>query len=350
MPRPTLPSALTNLKLFDVTLTQHTEDDLLAFYMKELEEFKRVGHMMLERKSNWIHDFLLGPNPYAKVNWKSNGALPERVDFDWASGASWLEEKEEVLLKFKHDIYLLDRVFKYEETKDGFREILYEVEKISSMNTEYDLDFKRIDAGFFKKSHETWKKKNQEYLEMRELDHEHTLGQHTMAYWQSAMPKEHPQFFLEHIKPKTLKCKACINSIQADLDRKELEAMRQAEAEEEKKVETVVPPKRVIQTYTCELCSFSTQHKALYDRHMESKEHLQKQNLASWYCDACKIQCRTLIEHTHHLSTRKHRQNTGQIEKDPEIFRCEACNYSTPIKQVFQRHCNSKGHLAKTSS
>ncbi len=347
MPRATLPSALANLKLFDVTLTQHTEEDLLVFYYKELEEFKKYGQMVLERKDRWIGTFMLGSNPYAKFNWKSTTSLPERVEFDWAIGVSWLEDKIPFLMKFKHDIYLLDRVFGYEESKEGFRELLYDVEKITSMNTEYDLDFKRLDSGFFKKSHEDWKKKNEDYLETIKLSHEHSKGEHTMEYWKNVFPIEHPEFFLEHIKPKLAKCKACQGDYQAELDRKELEKMKK---EEESQCPSPAPTSGtmtptvthvVSNPVQCNLCDLTFPSKSVYEYHCKkSVEHQTKAR----YCTCCETQCRSDIEYANHLNTRKHKLKSGEVV-DPDEYACEACTYTTKNKGNYERHCKSKGHL-----
>jgi hypothetical protein len=345
MPRASLPPILKNLRLFDVVLTQHTEEDLLAYYYKELPEFERIGYKILNRKDTFIGK-LMDTNPYAKVNWKS-ATLPEKIDFDWAEGHDGLEDKLVWLLKFRQDINLLDRAFKWEETNEGFRSMMYDVEKLTSQNNQCDLDFTTLNAAKYKSSYETWKKENHAYLEAQNLAHEHEQGQHTMKYWEQALPSEHPDFFIQYIKPKVEKCKACINAIQADLDRIELEKMKKAESKVEPRVQPVEveSPKAPRMELPCNLCKIVVHSKGAYDAHCKTHEHLMKAR----YCACCETQCRTNVEYENHMNSKKHKVRSGEIEQ-PTEFRCEACDYTTGTKFNYERHCKSGPHLLKTGA
>jgi hypothetical protein len=112
--------------------------------------------------------------------------------------------------------------------------------------------------------------------------------------------------------------------------------------QEEKYKEKQIPK----ETNTCELCKFTTTSTFLWDEHLDSKTHIKLHNMKEWYCASCEVQCRSLPEWTAHLTTKKHKHTTGEIQKQME-FVCEKCDYKTHHKQNYEKHLTTKAHLDK---
>jgi hypothetical protein len=168
-------------------------------------------------------------------------------------------------------------------------------------------------------------------------------------------------FALGNVPGYTLTCKYCIKSIQeskeADerrrLEEEAYEIERQheldeqkLEAEKEKERRKALP----VVHYNCELCKYHTTSLGYYQYHTESKDHLRREKMGELFCKVCEVPSRTQAEYDNHCNTTKHRKATGQIEAEPEEYRCAPCEYYCKGKMLWKQHCGTKKHIEKTSS
>lgn len=67
--------------------------------------------------------------------------------------------------------------------------------------------------------------------------------------------------------------------------------------------------------YTCKICSFQTNDKTKYKRHMDSKRHTNKvENISNSYsCECCKFYTKNKTMFNKHLITKKHISNSSPI-------------------------------------
>lgn len=67
--------------------------------------------------------------------------------------------------------------------------------------------------------------------------------------------------------------------------------------------------------YTCKICSFQTNDKTKYKRHMDSKRHTNKvENISNSYsCECCKFYTKNKTMFNKHLITKKHISNSYPI-------------------------------------
>jgi len=59
----------------------------------------------------------------------------------------------------------------------------------------------------------------------------------------------------------------------------------------------------------CDLCNLQCKYQSVYDKHIKSKAHLQKENpqpMIEYKCDDCAVKFRCRREMERHLTTKKH--------------------------------------------
>jgi uncharacterized C2H2 Zn-finger protein len=105
----------------------------------------------------------------------------------------------------------------------------------------------------------------------------------------------------------------------------------------------------------CDLCNLQCKYQSVYNTHIKSKAHLQKENpqpkpVIEHKCDDCKITFQSNKDKLRHLISKKHLQK----EKPETIIehKCEDCNIVFRCRTEKERHLTTKKHakLAKTDS
>lgn len=103
----------------------------------------------------------------------------------------------------------------------------------------------------------------------------------------------------------------------------------------------------------CDLCNLQCKYQSVYDKHIKTKKHLQKENpqpAIEHKCDDCKITFQSNKDKLRHLISKKHLQ-----KENPETIiehKCEDCNIVFRCRTEKERHLTTKKHakLAKTDS
>jgi hypothetical protein len=103
--------------------------------------------------------------------------------------------------------------------------------------------------------------------------------------------------------------------------------------------------KRVMQEIAlhCDLCNLQCKYQSVYDKHIKTKRHLQKENpqpIVEHKCDDCAVKFRCRKEMELHLATKKHANRT-------KIFNCDLCAMKFGYQSVYDIHIKSKRHLQK---
>jgi len=105
--------------------------------------------------------------------------------------------------------------------------------------------------------------------------------------------------------------------------------------------------KRVMQETAlhCDLCNLQCKYQSVYDKHIKTKKHLQKENpqpkaIVEYKCEDCTVNfiCRKQMEL--HLATKKHANRT-------KSFNCDLCTMKFGYQSVYDAHIKTKRHLQK---
>ena len=93
----------------------------------------------------------------------------------------------------------------------------------------------------------------------------------------------------------------------------------------------------------CDLCNLQCKHQSVYDKHIKTKKHLQKENpqpIVEYKCDDCAVNfiCRKQMEL--HFASKKHTNRT-------KSFNCDLCTMKFGYQSVYDAHIKSKRHLQK---
>jgi uncharacterized C2H2 Zn-finger protein len=93
----------------------------------------------------------------------------------------------------------------------------------------------------------------------------------------------------------------------------------------------------------CDLCNLQFKFQSAYDKHINTKSHVQKENpqpAIEHKCEDCavKFSCRKQMEI--HLATKKHINQT-------KSFNCDLCAMKFGYQSVYDAHIKTKRHLQK---
>jgi hypothetical protein len=105
--------------------------------------------------------------------------------------------------------------------------------------------------------------------------------------------------------------------------------------------------------YYCKDCDFETKFKSQWNIHIETKKHKiavgEIEEKETYFCPECDYTTKFKSQWNIHCNTQRHKVMTGEVSvfAKPTMHKCELCNYETPIKQVFDKHKQSKKHIMK---
>lgn len=346
---------MKEIKTYPVLLTKTDKEELKEYYTKlnQIYEARFQPYLDMVRSAC---DSLVTNNPYAKHNWRKG--LAKRL---YKTGHEWnrIKDENEITLyewityakrdlrwcvdEFKWDdawvqptFQLIDRCM--DSLNDTQRELLWRDEQLWSLAKHRweKEDATWITRNELKKSHESHKPKSF-YIELFKTDKD------AEKWYDGVVPDNEDT------------CEFCIEEKRIDQEREEkmrLEEEQQEQEEEElrlerrKLAEEKERQKQSVELVKqhCEVCDYTTHHGAIYQIHLTSKPHLINVKKQGLYCKTCDHQSRTEIEHAHHLSTTKHKRNTGVVAAEPDEYSCESCEYTTHCKQHYENHLKSKKH------
>ena len=347
MPRKSLPAALKMMKGFNVVLSETTEEEIQDYIRATTIKFEKCFDAINEKQNRFL-DLVIDHNPYEGMSWRKPVKHLEFIE--------WMGKEEDkyfafmkVIMDFKHDFSLCVEVLELDEP-----DIQFMIEKYGNINDK-EKEFTIYEKMRAKQSHSAWEIKDAEWIVEHKLKQEH-LNHKTRKEWEIEFKKIEEEMGLAFLNrwfpdgiPNTDEtCMFCI--AKHNFYKKSEQVSKEHEEEQERKNEEWAKQKETEKQerdkLKCECCNFSTFNSEVYDIHMESKEHQKQELISSLYCKTCKVQSRTKMEHQYHISTNKHKYATGELEKQTE-FRCEKCNYTTQLKQSFDKHCLTKSHLEK---
>lgn len=365
MPRPTLPTELKNISMMDIVLTQHSEEDVWKFYEGVWEKLQKIDRIVRAARERWISK-VFDRNPYEDHNWRKG--KPTRLDKnDWVRYMS--EEEMEIyyeLRGFKKDLHLCDKVFKWSESEVKqieFNEMVFDTERFFltvSNNSEFEL----YETFKFNQAKTKWETDDAEWITEKKEYKKHK-SHHRPKGWKEekwkTMDEEERRWYERGTVDWEFheECKFCVkedeDKVRREREEKEVEErdaqklkesnerfMREKQEAEQKQIEVLSRISTV--NHVCDLCSFHTTSKYIFDEHTRSKSHIAIKNLKDWHCSVCDTQCRTINEWNAHNSSRKHKVKAGMVEKDVD-YCCKKCEYSTKLKQNFQKHLLTQGHI-----
>ena len=335
MPRQTVPLECKRMRTMVVNVTKTTEEDIWNHLMIKIQDYI-VEADRIHLKQDEFMSYLINRNPYAGFSWR-NDRRPKRVQWDeWQIGSKeW--EFEDMMIKhfeFKHDWKLCVKAFAWDnETNSRFEDADYWDFQIMSKHT-YDktqtLEFELYERKYYAESKNEWEVLDAEWIAEYNAKKDHRTN---------------------HKKDNT-DCKYCIKEVEYDTQceirlKEQEEQQKLWDAEWEKKKEQERKEKEESkEMYECKNCGFQTCDDAAWDKHEDSKEHLKVMELARFFCKDCSVQCRNQTEYAIHIQCKKHKIAIGIIEKQIE-YKCEKCNYTSSIKQNYDKHCLSKSHKEK---
>ena len=103
--------------------------------------------------------------------------------------------------------------------------------------------------------------------------------------------------------------------------------------------------------FNCEICSFITNRKQNYDKHLLTKKHLLNihNNIKlhkQFHCNYCNLTFNKNIDLVRHCESKKHLINSGKITKQSD-FICKLCSINFNKKSSYNKHMASKSHMLK---
>jgi len=356
MPRQSINPRAKSMMTFNVNITQNTEEELYKHLMNKLEEISVIFDEARRRQDAMV-DLVFSENPYANFSWRYS--VPKRIEFlEWTKHEEKWYEFTKNLMELKHDLQLCITIFKWDERADG-PELEY---KLTRLTLDYEDEFNRYERMRYSQSKKEWEERDADWIrEKKELtQHE---SHHPLEYHiEKCKDIDYLKWtFRDGIIKSTEidTCKHCIKAqewrageperkrLQEEKERVEEERLEESNRkwreEQEQRRKELLDSKHL---YECKICNFKTYDDTAWELHEETKAHLKLVELKSLYCETCQIQSRNATEHAIHKQSKKHKINVGEIEKQIE-FKCEACNYSSPLKQNYEKHCLSKQHKNK---
>jgi len=365
MPRPTLASTLKNLRTIEVLLTQTTEEELWSHFCDSFKTFERNAQrytLEIEDATRYVMS-----NPYASCSWR-HGDPPREFENElaWIRGDLETEIKPFFYMRdFYTDLKICAKQLKWdadEEYSQQCREMLWACEKSKEQFRSDMVDLQMFDKVMYNNSRKEWYGRNPEFVEqvkLREDHRKHKTQEEWKIYFEN--DPDELQYYKDGIPKDDETCPLCIGqALQKKMakdskeraereDREDYERSKQRREEELRLADEPSSP-REVRNYECEDCDFHTTSRTAHDLHIISANHIAVKKQKTLYCEACKTQCRTAMELAMHNNTKKHKQaEDGDDDKAGE-FCCEACEYTTKIKQRYETHLKSKKHQSKVSA
>jgi hypothetical protein len=365
MPRPTLASTLKNLRTFTVLLTQTTEEELWSHFCDGFKIFERNAQRYTLEIEDAIRYVML--NPYATCSWR-HGEPPHEFEgeLSWIRGNLDEEIKPFFYMRdFYTDLKTCAKQLKWETDEEygqQCREMLWACEKSKEQFRSDMMDLQMFDKVMFDKSRKEWYARNPEFVEqvkLREDHRKHKTQEEWKAYFEN--DPDELKYYNNEIPKDDETCPLCIGmALQKKLakdskeraereDREDYERSKQRREEALRLAEAPESP-REVRNYDCDDCDFHTTSRTAHDLHIVSANHLAVKKQKTLYCEACDVQCRTVMELSQHKTTKKHKHALNPELADPETFSCEACAYSTEYKHVYNTHLRSKKHQSKVNA
>ena len=375
MPRHALPSHLKNLKTYDVVLTQTSEDDLYDHFVSKSQNYEPLVQSFRTDLSAALED-IRDVNPYLNHNWRKGA--PDRV---YPTGCEWMNvdiESERYLDKFwflsrlQQDFLICNKEFKWssnvnkEEFCNEFEFMMYRcIEQIKSDQQELVM----YDTIHFNEAKKKWMEKDTEWIENDKKRKDHRY--HKPKQFYIDLFKQDPdaiQFYKGIIPDNEETCEFCMHEKtlreerereerereerereeleerEENEEREELERKKNKETKNEIKNEIKVIEQKQRTIMHCEDCNYTTDSLSFFNLHCSGKEHNLTIKQKRLYCKVCDIQCRTNIEYSHHITTRKHKIKSGEIQDNPNY--CKVCDYTATTTSNLSTHFKSKKHRA----
>ena len=95
------------------------------------------------------------------------------------------------------------------------------------------------------------------------------------------------------------------------------------------------------------------QYRLEYNRNLQANptpefkaRHANRTAKKTFYCDVCKVSCRSNATLKSHNEGPRHRK---KVEIGDDDYHCQACDMYFKWKSHFTQHCTSKSHIAKTA-
>jgi len=363
MPRESLPSHLKSIKTMEVQLTKTTEEDLWKHFLHRFSNIEDEYKFIHDRLDKAI-EYLYNKNPYYRHNFRKN-RCPDRIYgcMEWLNSNIESSDYEKFwnYYDLRSDLKRCNGEFKWidDETKGGeYSSMMYVIDRLLDQTKEKQQELEELDKARLQEAKNHWLEDDKEWIEEQELIKSHRHHQPKEYYEEQIRKDPDAKAFYERkggIPNYHETCKYCIADIELKKRQEEaikrseeerLEADRQWREEQERKREEERKERaKPLKVFKCEECNFKTNLQYSYEDHMDSREHKQKVKCKELYCECCKIQCRTLIEYNHHITTSKHRKNNGEVVE--ETLYCECCNHTSTTKQNYQTHLKSKKHQQK---
>lgn len=110
-------------------------------------------------------------------------------------------------------------------------------------------------------------------------------------------------------------------------------------------------------TYNCDHCNINSDDKAIFAKHIKSKEHLElklteveeeKIYKFRFECIPCNFKDDSSKDYKTHLESKNHREIFNILDKYK--FKCEPCKYYQNQEKLFKRHLKTKSHKELTDT
>lgn len=329
MGRSVIPTECKRMRTMNVCITSTTEIEIWNHLESQIEKYIQEADE-IKAKQNELIDYVHDTNPYKNFSWRK-GRTPSRVKFEeWRKGIK--EEEYEVMVMrhydFKYDWKLCVKAFEWTKEENArFLEVSswdHEIFNKHGYNFDTSEEFDRYECIHYKNSKKEWEINDIEWIQENKLKEDHR----------------------NHTEKVPDSCKFCVKDLQEEAER----AIRHAKEEEQQRIwneEWEAKRKEELENrelLSCDCCNFTTYSDDVYDKHLESKEHLRLESASKLYCAPCAKHCRSHNEYNVHIHSKKHKIMTGELEKTNPEFKCEKCNYTTLLKQNFDKHCLTKAH------
>jgi len=103
----------------------------------------------------------------------------------------------------------------------------------------------------------------------------------------------------------------------------------------------------IMNLWFCKKCDYQFESQRLFDRHCESKKHINGQLTSDdLFCNKCNTQCQNKAKWDEHILTRKH-TSTKVVKSEEDLF-CNKCNTQCHNDYEMNKHVKTKKHLRNT--
>jgi hypothetical protein len=285
-------------------------------------------------------------NPYSKCSFKyyfirssHNTEAIERKLKD--SPLSWISNENEKykfldLFDIESDFKIASECFRWNETKPETIEIISLIDVFHQRFLTKKDDIKLMEQMQFNKAKEEWAIRNKDLIEEDEIKMKHKDHKPLSYYLEKEKYDPDMKLWYERrggYPTNELTCHLC--------KKKAEEQVIEYPSSSEEEVEEPVVKKAVAnKTYRCDLCELDFNNFTAYTAHSISQEH----NTKSTYCKICDVQFSCISQYDHHKTTTKHKKMC-EGNNEPISYVCNKCNYTTFIKQNYDKHMLSKKHM-----